>query len=135
MTEMIEEPLSVPAIVTVASYEPDTGRIVSIVTCSPEAATQQAGPGEAVILVDSEVRDTTHYIKNEAVAIRPYQDTWLDGLTLRGLPVPCVLRVDGRGSEIAEPTVTLELDHPGVHMVEVRAWPYRNASFEVAANG
>ncbi len=116
---------------TLARYLPETGRIMAVVTCPPAMAASMAMPGEQAVYCAPDVMDTTHYVLHGAVQPRPTCPALLDGMTLRDLPVPCAIRINGVSYDCAEPTAELEFDQPGAYSIRVTAWPYRNADFEV----
>lgn len=73
----------------------------------------------------------THYVKEGAVAARPANSARLDGMTLRDLPVPCGIVIDGVRYDCDEPTAELELTVPKTYQIQVDAFPMTDATFEV----
>ncbi|AVG17017.1 hypothetical protein CFN79_14795 [Chromobacterium vaccinii] len=56
----------------------------------------------------------------------------LDGMVLRDLPAPCVLVLDGTPYDCDDTECELSFSLPGLHHVQVEAWPVQSAAFEVA---
>ncbi|MBB2918111.1 hypothetical protein [Cupriavidus alkaliphilus] len=73
----------------------------------------------------------THYVKEGALVERPVNTARLDGMTLRDLPVPCVIVIDGARYDCDEPLAELDLSGPGMYAVTVEAFPALDASFVV----
>jgi len=98
------------------------------------------------ILVGTGMPDA-HYVDREAGAIREKAPcpAVRDGLTLSGLPVPCVIEIgratDGALSEApalydwSEPSLILAFDHPGEWTVRVLSAPHLTATFTVRVDG
>lgn len=65
----------------------------------------------------------THYVLNEEVLPRPVQESFLEGMTLKNLPIPCTIKVDEEEFICTESTATLAFG-VGKYTVEVQAFPY-----------
>jgi hypothetical protein len=73
----------------------------------------------------------THYVKEGAVVARPANPTTLEGMTLKNVPAPCMVTVEGVDHACTDATVELSFSHPGTYTVKVDAWPMLDATFEV----
>ena len=71
------------------------------------------------------------YVSNGGVHPRPANPARLDGMTLRELPTPGTIHIDGASYPYDEPTVELEFEHPGTYKVRVESWPHLDKEFEV----
>lgn len=70
------------------------------------------------------------YVQDRKIVLRPVQSTVLDGVTLRELPVPSEIFINGMRYECDESTVELDIE-AGSHIVVVRSFPYKEVSFEI----
>jgi hypothetical protein len=73
----------------------------------------------------------THYVKGDEVLERPASTAVLDGMTLKSLPVPCTITLEGVEHDCTDDTCELSFSHPGTYTVTVSAWPMFDAIFEV----
>jgi hypothetical protein len=92
-----------------------------------ESQTVPAG-GE---LVEGVGRAETHYVRNHAIAERPVNPATLDGMTLRSLPAPCTITIQGTEHACTDDHCELEFTQFGTYTVRVSAFPWLDATFEV----
>lgn len=117
-----------------ARYDPDSGRILSVVTTTADGLeSMSALLGHAFTPADLHVSDATHYVFNGALLLRPACPATLAGVTLSNVPTPSVITVNGVDYECEDDTVELEFDQPGTYAVIVHAFPYLEGEFEVTA--
>jgi hypothetical protein len=90
---------------------------------------QSAPDGGSVVLGEGQPK--THYVKNGQSVARPANPAVLDGVTLKSLPVPCTITLEGVDHECTDDTCELSFSHPGTYPVKVSAWPMLDATFEV----
>ncbi|MBB4001604.1 hypothetical protein [Aurantimonas endophytica] len=86
---------------------------------------------------------TGHHISEGCLTKRPVMEALVsksdikaDGkhkAVIRGLPRPCVVRIDGQPIERKGGTITLTADVPATYRVEVDHWPYLPWSAEIVA--
>ncbi|MBM2883900.1 hypothetical protein JFK97_05810 [Chromobacterium phragmitis] len=114
----------------IVQFDPETGRIIQTGTSRPENIEIDRAHGQSIIegIADA----LTEYVRNGAIAPRPASPARLDGMTLRDLPVPCRIIIDGQSYDCADAECALSFAHPGLHVVSVEAWPAQSATFEVA---
>ncbi len=58
---------------------------------------------------------------------------WLDGMTLRDVPVPATIVIGRTAYEVIDPVVELEFPLPGTYAIEVRSVRYLAKTFEITA--
>lgn len=75
----------------------------------------------------------THYVLNGALVARPANPATLDGMTIKGLPVPCTITIEGTEHACTDAQCDLEFSHPGSYEVRVVAFPWLDGVFEVTA--
>jgi hypothetical protein len=109
-----------------AKYDPVTGRIIFTGSVPTSMLALQ---GENVIAGESD--PVLDYVREGAVTRRPANPAVLDGMTLRALPRPCVLTVEGVAYECTDKTASLSFSQPGTFTVTVAAFPALDATFEV----
>lgn len=110
-----------------------TGRIVRMAYCLP-AEREANGRADLPFVEHPIAADPDRYwVSAGEIALRPAQDSALDGLVLSGLPDPCELVIDGTRYSVAGGTVDLSFGLPGAYPVRVEAFPYLPAEFEVIA--
>ena len=104
-------------------YE-DSGRIIGIHNLAPELYELNKDKQ----LMVGKANPKTQYIKNGQITDRPIQQTKLIGLTLNGLPVPCMIYINGQSYECDSDTAELEFDQPTTYKISVESWPYQEWS-------
>jgi hypothetical protein len=82
-------------------------------------------------VVPGEGMPETHYVKDGQVLERPANPAVLDGMTLRNLPVPCVVMINAASHDCTDETVELSFSQPGTYPVVVSAFPALEATFMV----
>jgi len=107
-------------------YDPAMGRISYIGSVPISMLSLQ---GENVIVGEADM--LLDYVEGGAIARRPANPAVLDGMTLRALPRPCVVTVEGIAHECTDRTAELSFSHPGTFAVTVTAFPVLDATFEV----
>ncbi len=108
----------------------DTGEIVSVMTVTGSAntrrrsrrATLDAGPYAGYVGGRHDGRTT--YVLGEKPTPRPAQRTSLDGLTLRDLPAPCAIIINGQEYQCVDTVAELDLAGAAMYHIRVRAWPH-----------
>lgn len=112
-----------------------TGRIVQYGSCPSSILQLQATPGRYAMQGDG--TDADHYVdlQGTAPAIMPLRPNPArqNGKQLTGLPVPCVIVINGRRYPCDEDHADLEFSFSGTYAVSVEAFPYLPASFKVSA--
>lgn len=73
----------------------------------------------------------THYVHHGEVVRRPPNPARLDGMTLRDLPVPCAIVIDGTRYECADHEAELELPVAKTYRITVEAFPMVDATFDL----
>ena len=105
------------------------GRILRCGKCPPGSVDIQAsGPGETALQADW---FDGAYVVDGALVPRPASPVALIDMTLTGVPVPAVVRINAAQYEADESTVELDITYPGKYRIVVEAWPYLDAEFEV----
>ncbi len=112
------------------------GAISRVVSCHRSQSGAQAREGELSIEVDSEVTDTTHYIREgqavEKSALSP--TVTADGMeaTVSGLPSGLTVLWDGEEGETDDEPLELDHDEPGTYTLRILGGaPYFDTSIEV----
>lgn len=119
-------------------YDPETGRIMAHV-CIPEddraAVERHKGRSGPLVPYDGECGTETHYVCDGSVISRPVltpgHERIPGGFRLLGLPIPCVVHVDGRTYEVDDGELEWITTVSGIRQVRVEAWPYLEWSMEV----
>jgi hypothetical protein len=73
----------------------------------------------------------TEYVSDGQILPRPANSATLDGMTLRNLPSPCTITLEGQTHDCTDDHCELSFSHPGTFTVKVSAWPMLEAVFEV----
>ncbi|OHX10511.1 hypothetical protein BI347_22305 [Chromobacterium sphagni] len=107
----------------------DAGRIVQTGTSRPENIQLDEAAGKRILIGVAD--PVTQYVRAGAIVPRPPASAVLDGMTLRQLPAPCRLILDGTPYPCPEESCELSFAHPGRHQIVVEAWPQQTAIFEV----
>lgn len=109
----------------------ETGRILQTGLASLENVELEISLGKHIL--QGEADPLTQYIRSDgAIESRPPNPARLDGMVLRYLPAPCVLVLDGAAYDCDDVECELSFSLPGLHHVQVEAWPMQSAVFEVA---
>lgn len=126
-----------------AVYEVASGRIVSVGAASDLAGARLQGhrSGEDVILLAEGIESSTHYVVDEAIALRPVCPSFdrlaiaADGLDTARLDVgrACICLIDGVSHEVADGVIEITSTVPAIYRVGVRAHPYRDYDVEITA--
>ena len=104
----------------------DNGRIIAAMQLRSDAyEANRTNPN----LIEGVASPATHYVKEGMVLDRPIQETFLDGNTLRNLPIPCQIQINDDIYECDDDNAELGFDFPMTYRVTVRAWPYLDAEF------
>ncbi|WP_244832329.1 hypothetical protein [Caballeronia sp. TF1N1] len=108
----------------------DDGRIEFVGHTSPEGWERMLGyTAEYVVQGDADV--DLDWVDGHVIKRRPENPTILDGMTLRNLPIPCQITVDGTTHDSQDETADLSFSQPGTYTVVVSAFPMLDASFQV----
>ncbi|KUM02788.1 hypothetical protein KIF53_15295 [Chromobacterium subtsugae] len=107
----------------------DAGRILQVGTSRPENIQLDVAAGKRILVGAAD--PLTQYVRDGAVAPRPLAGAVLDGMTLRQLPAPCQLILDGTPYPCPDEVCELSFAHPGRHQIVVDAFPMQTAVFEV----
>lgn len=95
------------------------GEIQQIVTCAPSQLADYLPPDGGAI---AGAFSSDDYIIRENVPVtRPTAPVVIDGLILRGLPIPCVLVVEGQQYACDDGVAEIEFTHPGPYEVRIEA--------------
>ncbi|MEZ2310888.1 hypothetical protein AB6809_30010 [Paraburkholderia sp. RCC_158] len=106
------------------------GRIV-VVGFVPRYMIAAQVPPEGGSVLEGAGDPLTDYVAAGAIARRPVCTAALDGTTLKSLPVPCTITIDGTAHDCTDDHCDLSFSHPGTYRVTVSAWPMLDATFEV----
>ena len=90
---------------------------------------QASADGEQAVA--GAVDGDTHWINAGSVEARPMNPAALQGETLTSLPVPCTIYIDGTAYACTDDTAELSFPYAGTFALQVKAWPYLDAAFEV----
>ncbi|MGD1827328.1 Phage protein [Chromobacterium violaceum] len=115
--------------INIIEYD-DAGRILQTGVASRENVEVEFALGKP--LLQGEADPLTQYIAGGEVAPRPVNPARLDGMVLRDLPAPCRLILDGVEYDCDDAECELSFALPGLHHIQVEAWPAQSATFEVA---
>lgn len=115
--------------INIIEYD-ETGRILQTGLASLENVELEVSLGKRI--VQGEADPLTQYIRSDAIESRPPNPARLEGMVLRDLPAPCVLVLDGTAYDCDDAECELSFSLPGLHHVQVEAWPMQSAVFEVA---
>jgi hypothetical protein len=88
-------------------------------------------PPEAAEIVIGYGRAASHYVAEGVITSRPANTATLDGMTLKTLPVPSTITIDGTAHACTDDHCDLEFTQPGTYDVMVSAWPMLDAAFKV----
>lgn len=106
------------------------GRILRSGQCQPHMLHYQARPGESAI--EGEGRDDTHHVADGQVAPKLPCPAVLDGTTLRNLPLPSVLLIEGVSYPVDDGEAELTFNLPGTYTVRVKSVAYLDQEFTVS---
>lgn len=73
----------------------------------------------------------TQYVLNGQVVDKTPCPAYLDGLTLRDVPVPSRIFIDQTVYQVTEPVVELSFNLPGVYKVMIESVPHLTVTMEV----
>jgi hypothetical protein len=74
----------------------------------------------------------TDYVSGGVIVPRPANPGALDGMTLKNLPAPCTITLEGVDYACTDDTCELSFSHAGTFSIKVTpAWPMLDATFEV----
>jgi hypothetical protein len=107
------------------TYHDQEGRITGSVT----ATLNTIDANKVGLWVNGFGDRSIHYVKDGVITDRPEQKTTLEGSTLKNLPVPCQIHINGEVYECDEDHAELEIDLPGTYQISVTAWPYLDVEF------
>lgn len=110
------------------TYHDETGRISGGLTASPDTIE----PNKIGLWVYGVGDPDVDYVKDGQIIKRPFMTATRENNVLMGLPVPCVINIDGTDYECTENTVELDFDLPGSYPITVKAWPYHDKEFNYA---
>ncbi|MCD0492348.1 hypothetical protein LQD23_08560 [Chromobacterium violaceum] len=116
--------------ISIIEYD-ETGRILQTGLASLENVEVEFAMGK--LLLQGDADPLMQYIRSDgAIEARPLNPARLDGMVLRDLPVPCRLILDGVEYNCDDAECELSFALPGLHHVQVEAWPMQSVVFEVA---
>jgi hypothetical protein len=113
----------------ISFYEPD-GRIVAHLT-GDAVAIDATKENTQELWVDGYFDGKTHYIDDGEAITRPVSPTVLDGLTLKQLPVPCTIVINGTEYDCDEVVAELDLPMSTAYKIKVMAFPHLDAEFNI----
>lgn len=114
-----------PMSIHFAKYD-ETGRILFLGSVPAEMLELQ---GENV--VPGVADPTTDYVLAGVLTKRPLNPTTIDGMSLKNLPKPCVITVEGKAYDCTDDTSDLSFSQPGTYTVQVSAFPMLDTTFQV----
>lgn len=122
-------PALLPNNIAFARFD-DVGRIEFVGHTSPEGYDRMLSY-TAEYIVQGEANVDLDWVDGHAIVRRPENPTVLDGMTLRNLPIPCVITIDGTAHDSTDETAELSFSQPGTFTVVVSAFPMLDATFQV----
>jgi hypothetical protein len=123
-------------------YDPQTGEILSSGVMSLGGIKHQIeNDGQHFLLMTGDRHNFWVDVEKKKRRMKAACPAVLDGLTLRNVPVPSVLKVTDPSTpfvteyEIADDTVELEFDYPGTYTVTICSVRHKDGTYEVVYNG
>lgn len=118
----------------VVGYDPETGAITLYGNLSRMIVESYIKDEGRPFLIGVGA-DDTHYVDLSTMTIREKQPMQgiLDDTTIRNLPIPCTVTVEGESYEVDDGDAELTFEQPGVYSVTVAAVPYLTQVFTVEA--
>lgn len=107
-------------IVSITNYDPETGAILGSITGDSLSVTAN----KTAHCVYGEYKSDTHYINNGVAKQRPNQSTVLQGSTLRNLPIPCQIYINGTMYECDDGVAELSFNQPTSYHIKVVSFPF-----------
>lgn len=105
-----------------------TGRIISRLQANKATlalnASKNAGASVIAVHMEGEL-----YISNGYPTLRPANPARFVGSTLRRLPVPCTITINGTEYPCNADHADITFDQPGKYTIVVAAWPYLDKEF------
>lgn len=108
------------------------GAIRLVANLSPETLELYESLYLGRMLVSIVADMVTDYVLGDAITPRPANPATLVGTTLSSLPAPCTITINGTEYACDDNFAELAFTHPGSYKIQVAAWPYLDADFEVA---
>lgn len=106
------------------------GRIVQTGSTSPVTLDAQIAAGEPVLRGTAD--PATQWVNGGRIADKTDAcPAVLDGLTLKNLPKPSMLVIEGELYEVADGVAELAFDYPGTYEVRVISGPFLDRVFKV----
>lgn len=111
-------------------YEKVTGRVVKSGICHKEILHLQYSEGEDILLF--KVDDSTHYIKEGEVVLRPIMNLIVSNDSLENIPLGSVIYLDGEYlGECNTGLVELVKEDNSVYKIRVECFPYLDEEVDV----
>lgn len=85
--------------------------------------------GSDIVLGKFDGKDS--YIVAGHVMPRPENTAYLEGTTLKNVPAPSILKINGKSYPCSDTRVDLEFTYPGVYVIEIDSFPHKPARFTV----
>jgi hypothetical protein len=117
-----------PTIYWVA-YDPATGAIRFNGHCVQSQLVSQNFPGLATI--EGQGAYDTHYVAAGLVHAREMMPGEIVGTTIRGLPTPCRLHVDGQEYNVDDGVAEFTFTYPGTYKVTAESVYHLTKTFEL----
>lgn len=76
------------------------------------------------LVVDRYYSGDEHYVNSGIIEKRPNQSTQLQGATLRNLPIPCQIYINGTMYECDDGIAELSFNQPTSYHIKVVAFPF-----------
>lgn len=117
-------------------YDPATGEIKSWGRMSIAGLATLSGrddSGGLLYVHDVKAHPSTHYVDTAKPKVMKKKvcPGRVSGASIVGLPVPCVVEIEGKTYEIDDGSAELDIDVPGRYSVTVRSVPYKERVFEI----
>lgn len=113
-------------------YDSATGRIVGGFVSPEPQDVSHYGPTIRTLRVENpDLYPDTHYVLGEKLTPRSASPVTLSGTTLRNVPIPAKVYINGTGYDTSDSTVELDLVQVGTYKIRVEAFPYLEVAFTV----
>lgn len=84
-----------------------------------------------LMMVEGHFDKALYWVSGGAAVLREASPAIFEELSLRNLPVPCKIIINGVSYDCNDARATLDFTYPNTYQIKVVAWPYLNAEFEV----
>lgn len=111
-------------------FEKNTGKISGVMDSSLDVIELTANTINQSFIEGSS-NHKLDYVIDGCITPRPESPSYLDGMSIKNLPNPCVILIEGESYDCNETEVELSFSQPGIYKVLVLAWPFLDKEFIV----